>query len=94
MKYLVRMRVTPPREPHPEFERRKQEEKAMALRLQREGTWVHLWRVVGAYENYSVFEVADHDALHELLMGLPLAPWLDHQVVPLAVHPSSLEANP
>ena len=32
-------------------------EKDRALELQRSGTWVHLWRVVGQYSNVSVFDV-------------------------------------
>ena len=32
-------------------------ERARAEELQRAGTWVHLWRVVGKYSNISIFEV-------------------------------------
>lgn len=92
MKVMVKMTVRPPAAPDAAFEALKAEEKAMALRLQREGTWQHLWRVVGRYENYSVFEVPDLDTLHGILMSLPLAPYLEHEVIPLATHPSSLEA--
>ena len=94
MLYLVHMKLTAPIEPDEAFEARKVAEKALALRLQREGTWKHLWRVAGAYENYSVFDVPDHDALHALLLGLPLWPYIEATVTPLATHPSSLEANP
>lgn len=93
MLYLVKMTVKPPTDVDERFERRKADEKQMALRLQREGVWKHLWRVAGKYENYSVFDVPDHDALHALLIGLPLYPWLEMEVTPLAVHPSALEAQ-
>ncbi|MEM9133230.1 MAG: muconolactone Delta-isomerase family protein [Actinomycetota bacterium] len=90
MLYLVNMTVHPPPEPDEDFHQRVEAERELALRLQREGTWVHLWRVVGRYENYSVFDVDDHDQLHAILMSLPLAPYLEHVVTPLATHPSAL----
>lgn len=72
----------------------KAQERALAIDLQRSGVWPHLWRVAGQYANYSVFDVNSHDALHELLTRLPLFPYMDVDVVPLAVHPSALEAQP
>ena len=90
MLYLVKMTVNAPLEPDDRFEKLKHEEKKMAHRLQREGVWRHLWRVAGRYENYSVFEVESHDALHAHLTALPLFPYLDLEVVPLARHPSAL----
>lgn len=69
-------------------------EKARALQLQTEGTWVHLWRVVGQYSNISVFDVADSTAMHDLLWSLPLFPFMTVQVTALTEHPSALSANP
>jgi muconolactone D-isomerase len=71
----------------------KAREKARCLELQRDGRWVHIWRVAGRYENYSVFDVADHDELHALVSQLPLFPFMDVAVTPLAEHPSALSAN-
>jgi muconolactone D-isomerase len=65
-------------------------ERVYAQDLQRRGEWRHLWRVVGEYANHSVFDVADNDRLHELLSGLPLFPYLDISVTPLATHPSDI----
>nr|WP_233104262.1 muconolactone Delta-isomerase family protein [Haliangium ochraceum] len=65
----------------------------MALELQRQGAWKHLWRVAGRYENYSVFVLPSPDALHQLLLKLPLFPYLDIEVTPLATHPSALPAD-
>ena len=47
-------------------------EKAYSQELQRSGKWRHIWRIVGEYANYSVFDVEDNDELHEILSGLPL----------------------
>jgi len=50
--------------------------------------------VVGEYANYSVFDVPSNDALHSLLEGLPLFPYMDIQVTPLARHPSAIDGTP
>jgi len=69
-------------------------EKARALELQRSGTWLHLWRIVGHYSNVSIFDVDSGEELHQILWSLPLFPFMTIQVTPLAEHPSSLTANP
>lgn len=91
MLYLVRMDVNLPHDLPPEQASEiKAREKAYAQELQRAGSWQHLWRVVGEYANYSVFDVASNEALHELLSQLPLFPYMKIQVTPLARHPSAL----
>lgn len=92
MLYLVRMDVNIPPDMQPETaEAIKAKEKAYSQELQRDGRWVHLWRVVGEYANYSVFDVSSHDELHDLLSGLPLFPYMDIKVTALATHPSAVE---
>ena len=56
------------------------------------GTWPHIWRIVGEYANFSIFDVESNDALHELLSGLPLFPYMDITVTPLAKHPCDINA--
>jgi len=91
MLYLVRMDVTLPADMDAETAADlKAREKAYAQALQRRGVWRHLWRVAGEYANYSVFDVESHDALHELLSGLPLYPHMRLSLTPLARHPSAL----
>lgn len=91
MLYHVRMDVRPPHGLDPaEFDRIKAAEKAMAQDLQNQGVWKHLWRIAGEYANISVFDVPDHDTLHAILSGLPLFPFMDVQVTPLARHPSAI----
>lgn len=68
-------------------------EKAYSQELQRSGKWPHLWRIVGEYSNISVFDVASNDELHDLLSGLPLFPYMDIRVTPLATHPSDVHAG-
>lgn len=68
----------------------KAREKALSQELQRQGKWVHIWRVVGRYANVSIFDVADNDELHALLQSLPLYPFMDIQVRALCRHGSSI----
>ncbi len=68
----------------------KAREMALALELQRAGTWRHLWRVAGRYANVSVFDVPDNATLHDTLMRLPLFPYMEIEVQPLCRHPSSM----
>ena len=65
-------------------------EKAYSQELQRSGKWRHLWRVVGEYANYSIFDVDSNEELHQLLTGLPLFPYMRIAVAPLCRHPSSV----
>lgn len=95
MLFHVRMDVAIPRDLDPaERDKLLATEKARALELQRRGTWLHLWRVVGRYSNISVFDVSSPDELHDILWNLPLFQFMQVEVTPLAEHPSSLAANP
>jgi muconolactone D-isomerase len=91
MLYLVRMDVQiPPTLSEQEANDIKAREKAYAQGLQKSGQWKHLWRVVGEYANYSVFDVESNDALHDMLSKLPLFPYMKIEVTPLARHPSAI----
>lgn len=91
MLFLVRMDVRIPHDlPVEQVNEIKAREKAYSQDLQRDGRWQSIWRVVGEYANYSVFDVASNDELHDLLQGLPLFPYMQIQVTPLARHPSAI----
>lgn len=68
-------------------------ERAYSQELQRSGKWPHLWRIVGEYSNVSIFDVEGNDELHELLSSLPLFPYMEIEVTPLATHPSDIAAG-
>lgn len=92
MLFLVRIDVElPPDMPEEEAADLRVRETAYERRLMQSGEWLHIWRVVGEKANYSVLDVASNDRLHEILSGLPLFPWLDILVTPLAKHPATLE---
>ncbi|MCE1244515.1 muconolactone Delta-isomerase [Oryzomicrobium sp.] len=91
MLYMVHMQVNLPTDMDPaEAARIKAEEKAYSQSLQRDGRWAHIWRVVGEYANVSIFDVASNDELHDLLSALPLFPYMEIKVTPLARHPSAI----
>ena len=71
----------------------KVDEKELAQGLMREGKWRHLWRIAGQYANYSLFDVASVQELHDTLMQLPLFPYMEIEVNPLCRHPSSIRED-
>ncbi|WP_321865773.1 muconolactone Delta-isomerase [Paraburkholderia tropica] len=94
MLFLVHMQVQIPADTDKAFaDALKAEEKAFSQKLQQEGKWRHLWRVVGEYANYSVFDVESNDELHTMLSALPLFPFMKISVTPLAQHPSAIASN-
>ncbi|EJW11342.1 Muconolactone isomerase [Rhodovulum sp. PH10] len=91
MLYMVHMNVEIPADmDKAKADEIKATEKAYSQKLQRDGRWKHLWRIVGEYANVSIFDVASNDELHQLLSGLPLFPYMTITVTPLATHPSAI----
>jgi muconolactone D-isomerase len=70
-----------------------EKEHARAADLQKQGKWRHLWRVVGQWQNVSVFEVESGAELHEILESLPLRPYMENVVIALCRHPGSLSTD-
>ncbi|NLB58753.1 MAG: muconolactone Delta-isomerase [Gammaproteobacteria bacterium] len=94
MLFQVRMDVDIPADlPADVVDEIKAREKAYSQELQRSGKWRHIWRVVGEYANYSIFDVDSNEELHELLTGLPLFPYMHIEVIALCRHPSSIRED-
>ena len=94
MLFMVEMTVNVPHDfDQARFEELKATEKARSQDLQRAGKWRHLWRVAGLYANVSIFEVADAGELHEIMMSLPLYPFMDVRVTALCQHPSAISQD-
>jgi muconolactone delta-isomerase len=89
MEFLVSIAVEWPPDGDPE---KKQlligKEGKRANELAEAGTIRRLWRIPGRWANVGLWEAEDATALHEALVSLPLYPWLDIDVQPLARHPS------
>ncbi|MBD3743907.1 muconolactone delta-isomerase [Klebsiella pneumoniae] len=64
--------------------------KSLFATITAEGKWRHIWRVAGLYANVSIFDVQDAEELHQILMGLPLYPFMAIKVEALCRHPSSI----
>jgi len=88
MEFLVRIEVRLPAD-LPDVERADlaASEVARGRALQDAGTIVRIWRIPGKVANVAVWKAADATDLHELLTSLPLFPWMDVDVEPLALHP-------
>lgn len=94
MLFQVEMIVNIPADLDPEIAAEtKAREKAYSQDLQKSGVWRHIWRKAGLYENTSIFDVRDNDHLHEVLMGLPLYPYMEMKITPLCRHPSSIRED-
>ena len=94
MLFKVTMNVQLPHTmPKAESDQLKLKERELAAQLQRSGTWRHLWRIAGRYANISIFDVAGPAELHELLLTLPLFPYMMIDVEALCRHPSSIHED-
>lgn len=63
-------------------------ERRRGAELVAEGRILRMWRVPGRRANWGLWQAADASELHAALASLPLFPWLDVEVVPLAAHPT------
>ncbi len=91
MLYCTHIQVNLPSHLSPEaLDSLREREKSRALELQQQGKLVHLWRVAGQAANVSVWDCQDHDDFQATLGSLPMFPYFDIEVMPLARHPSAL----
>ena len=89
MEFLVSIEINwPPDAPEAEREAIFARELEAGQVLARDGALRRIWRVPGRWANWSLYDVADATALHEALTTLPLYPWMDIEVHPLADHPN------
>jgi muconolactone D-isomerase len=59
-----------------------------AMELARAGILKRLWRVPGRIANFGLWEAPDATELHKAISSLPLFPWIEAKVHPLAKHPN------
>jgi muconolactone D-isomerase len=94
MLFHVQMTVRVPHDFDPEkLKQLAEKEHLRAAELQRQGKWLHLWRVAGQWANISIFRVDSPGELHAMLESLPLHPFMDVQVAALCQHPGALKAD-
>lgn len=89
MEFLVRIDIDWPQDaPAEERERIWEDEFRQGRLLAEQGLLRRLWRVPGRSANWSLYEAQDATQLHAALTSLPLHPWMDIEVHPLAEHPN------
>lgn len=88
MEFLVRFEINQPESmTNDERERLRTLERARAAELREAGILRRLWRVPGRRAVVGLWETADATDLHDALASLPMFPWMDVTVEPLATHP-------
>lgn len=70
------------------------DESARASELALNGSIQRLWRIAGRRQNVGIWCASSADELHEMLTSLPMFPFLDITVTPLALHPSDPGIRP
>lgn len=88
MEFLVRFEtVVPDSMTSEERERLRGLERARATELREQGILLRLWRVPGRRSVIGLWQAPDATSLHDALASLPMFPWMDATVEPLATHP-------
>jgi muconolactone D-isomerase len=75
-----------------ERDRLRTAERARAMELRAEGVLRKLWRTPGRPGTVALYECRDATHLHDTLSSLPMFPWLEVSVEPLATHPQEQQA--
>jgi muconolactone D-isomerase len=89
MEFLVHIEIRWPVDGSPdEYARLSAAERARSVELAAEGRIRRLWRVPGRRANWGLWEAPDATELHATLASLPMYPWMDIEVLPLAAHPN------
>jgi muconolactone D-isomerase len=87
MEFLVRIEIRMPADLPEERQRELRDAEARrATELREQGVLVRIWRVPGRTANIGIWSAPDATALHDVLTGLPLFPYFDATVEPLATH--------
>jgi muconolactone D-isomerase len=68
-------------------------ERARGRELMSQGVLRHFWRLPGQRANVGIWSAADADALEESLESLPVRPYADIDITPLATHPMTTEVT-
>jgi len=89
MEFLLHIEVTWPPDGDPdERDRRISAEAERARELAAAGVIKRVWRIPGRWANWGLWEAEDATAIHAALASLPMWPYLDVEVYPLAEHPN------
>lgn len=85
--FLVNIKITWPRDlPASEVAQISKDEVEMAANLAMQGHLVRMWRVPGRRENWGLWRAQNATHLHDIISGLPVWPFMEVTVHPLAEH--------
>ena len=88
MEFLVQIQVTlPPELSSGSRQELMEREQVRGRELINEGVIRRIWRIPGRTANVGIWDAANPTALHEALSSLPMFPYIDAKVTPLATHP-------
>jgi muconolactone D-isomerase len=88
MLFMLKIDVSIPADmPQAEKDSLRQRENARAEELIGKGVMVRIWRIVGRVANFSVWSAPSLEALHEVVMSMPMFPYMKIDVTPLIDHP-------
>jgi len=88
MEFLVSIKITPPKGDEENTAKLYVAEGIRAKELADQGIIRRLWRVPGQKANWGLWNAGDATALHQAISSLPLFPYMEVAVHPLAEHPS------
>ena len=87
MEFLIEIAVNLPPDLDPQKAKTLRDaEAARGVELHDAGVIQRTWRIPGRRAAVAIWAAADATALHDALASLPLFPWLDIRVTPLARH--------
>jgi muconolactone D-isomerase len=88
MQFLLKGELNVPASlPQSDLEAMKAREVARGAELAAEGVFLRQWRVPGRRAVWTLWEAADATQLQQALESLPLYPYFDIEIHPLADHP-------
>jgi len=88
MEFLVNINITWPMDMDPQVkEEIILDEQKHAGNLAAQGNLIRMWRVPGRRENWGLWRANDATHLHDIISSLPVFPYMNVQVTPLAIHP-------
>lgn len=91
MRFMVEMTVRLPGDwPADKVDEIARAENARGHEMIKAGKLRRLFRVVGRRANFSIWDADSPEELHEILLSLPMHPWMDVTVTPLVEHPSEI----
>jgi muconolactone D-isomerase len=85
MEFLVEIQVTVPH--GVDVTALTEQERVRGRELVEAGSILRVWRIPGRTANVGIWRAADASELHAAISSLPMFPFIDARITPLATHP-------